>query len=170
MRIPKNVVSHTLEQLLRRMLTKDPKLRADWQEIFKYEINDFGEMLNPYKSHTMTGSTTTTHSVNSGSSNSVYNKYGSQNSKDSSQRILKRVESPHYCEQKTPSSGYRNQGGKKNTSRDDSLNPRETLKSDSPLRLTIHNRYSKKEVNIKNHKKCVEIAQMGMEVASYGSV
>lgn len=125
-------------------------------------------MLNPYKNHTMTGSTTTTHSVNSGTSGSAYNHCASQNNKDKSQRILKRVESPHYCEQKTPA--YNNQVGKKNTSRDDSLNPRETLKADSPLRLTIHNRYSKKEVNIKNHKKCLEIAQMGIEVANYGSI
>ena len=53
--------------------------------------------------------------------------------------------------------------------KDDSLNPRESLKNESPLRGTLRNHYSKKEVNIKNHKKCLELSQISFEVASFGT-
>ena len=41
--IPSNPkITPTLEQLLRRMLTKDHKKRADWNEVFTYEITEQG--------------------------------------------------------------------------------------------------------------------------------
>ena len=47
---------------------------------------------------------------------------------------------------------------------------RETFQSKSPIRGTISARYLKKEVHIKNHKKCIELSQLSLEVASYGSI
>ena len=35
-----------LDDLLRRMLTKDPKKRADWNEVFTYEISENGEIFD----------------------------------------------------------------------------------------------------------------------------
>ena len=44
---------------------------------------------------------------------------------------------------------------------------RETYKSKSPLRGIVSSKYSKKEVHIKNHRKCIEIMSMSLEVAQY---
>ena len=50
LRIPNSPqISPCLEELIRRMLTKDPKLRADWNEVFTYEITENGEMINPFR-------------------------------------------------------------------------------------------------------------------------
>ncbi len=78
---------------------------------------------------------------------------------------MKKVESPQHFE------GAGQRGDKfftKNAQlQDTSL--RETFKSKSPLRGIVSSRYSKKEVHIKNHKKCIEIMSMVIEVANYFS-
>ena len=43
LRIPESPkISPVLEELITRMLTKEPQNRADWSEVFRFEINDFG--------------------------------------------------------------------------------------------------------------------------------
>jgi len=37
---PEPAISPRLANLLRKMLTKNPSLRADWSEIFSYEIKN----------------------------------------------------------------------------------------------------------------------------------
>lgn len=46
---------------------------------------------------------------------------------------------------------------------------RDTFQSKSPIRGTISTRYTKKEVHIKNHKKCIELSQLSLEVANFES-
>jgi len=39
LKIPDKIkISPLLEELIRKMLTKDPRKRADWNEVFTYEI------------------------------------------------------------------------------------------------------------------------------------
>ena len=47
---------------------------------------------------------------------------------------------------------------------------RETFESKSPIRTSGNNKYKKKEANIKNHKKCLELCQISLEVAQYQSI
>lgn len=42
-KIPTNQnISSALEELLKKMLNKDKKMRADWNEVFNYEITENG--------------------------------------------------------------------------------------------------------------------------------
>ena len=47
---------------------------------------------------------------------------------------------------------------------------RETFETKSPLRAGSGSKYKKKEANIKNHKKCLELCQISIEVAHYDSI
>jgi len=42
---PEPAISPRLANLLRKMLTKNPSLRADWSEIFSYDIKN-GEIVS----------------------------------------------------------------------------------------------------------------------------
>jgi serine/threonine-protein kinase ULK/ATG1 len=140
LKMPENIkISPVLEELLRRMLTKDAKKRADWNEVFTYEITEGGEMLDPKLKNslfTMRASTTGSSSIQSAINPVIKIEQVEENV-----RRIKRVESPKHNESSSAFKGDKN-FNKSSMVPDNSL--RETFKSKSPLRNTITNRYCKK--------------------------
>lgn len=141
-----------LEDLIRRMLTKDHKKRADWNEVFTYEITDNGEMIDPKLKNSCSLKAST-----AVSSQSIKPPSLTREEQEENIRRIKRVESPNHNESTSGLKGEKffNKPSM-NLMPDTSL--RDTFKSKSPYRgngNVATNRYSKKDVHVKNHRKCI---------------